>query len=189
MTVSFTFLFIFCFFFVFLFIYFLDVDDDVSTGQPIFDGLQYNFARTDINIAYIANSGAFLPVSDQFCISPGRGGVTSNYGEKLLIYLEFLSDNNIYKLETIEVHNPTVCNVNSMNTIRLNFLQQPYEPNKYWKSLLLNGRAVIDLNYYKYFETVPPQDYDLDILEINFLSTKDNRYPANCELRAFMQRK
>ena len=73
-----------------------------------------------------------------------------------------------------------------MNTIRRNILQQPYE-NTYWKSFLLNGRAVIDINYYKAFGTLKPQDHVLDILEINFLTTNDNRNPTKCELRAFMQ--
>lgn len=158
------------------------------SGLPIFDGLSKEFALTDLNIAYISRSGAFINVKDPFIICPGQGGITSTW-EKLLIYMEFLSETIVYKLETIEIHNPEKCNVISMNTIRLNFLQQPHSGEKYWRSFLLNGRAVIDINYYKKFEISPPIDHDLDILEVDFLTTRDNKYPADCELRAFMQRK
>lgn len=101
--------------------------------------------------------------------------------------MEFLSDFDLYRLHTLEIHNPSECNVNLMNTIRLDLLQVPYE-SRSWESFLLNGRAVIDINYYKTFGTQKPEDHSLDILKVNFLTTNDNKNPTKCELRAFMQK-
>lgn len=160
----------------------------MDTKLPIFDAMRYAFAKSEISIAYVSRSGSYIPVPDQYAICPSRGGITSTW-EKLKILMEFLGW-KVFKLHTIEVHNPKECNVNFMDAIRLNFLQLPHEL-KYLSSLLLNNRPVIDVNYHKLFDSIlfPVKDHDLDILEVIFQSTRDNKFPTNCMLRVFVEEK
>lgn len=148
--------------------------------------MSYSFARREISIVYVSKSGSFIPVRDQYGICPGRGGVNSTW-EKLPILMEFIGD-FAYKLYTIEIHNPVLCNVNSLNAKRLNFLSIPYD-TKYLTFLSLNDRSIIDVSYLRVFENYLVSDFDLDILEINFLTTKDNRNPELCEIRIFVEKK
>lgn len=156
--------------------------------EIIFDCLKYSYARSQINIAYIASSGALLPYNTtiRYKICPFRGGVNSTWYQ-LPISMEFLDPVNLFKLHTVEIHNPDICNVNSMNAERKNYLQISYEPNNKLQSLLLNGRPVIDVNYIRAFVNPSIQDHLLDFLITTYLSTRDGQNPSLCEMRVFVE--
>lgn len=148
--------------------------------------LSYQIAPREVNIAYVSNSGSFLDMINQYAICPFKGGVTSPY-DRLKIYQEYIGQ-DLYKMHTIEVHNKEHCNVRVMDTIRRGFLMEPYE-SAYLESTLLNHRPVIDVDYFKAFKNLPSDglaDASLDILEINFKSTKNGQHPGRCELRVFV---
>jgi hypothetical protein len=157
----------------------------VDTTKGTFDVLTFPFVRREISIAYVSKTGSFLEVLDSYAICPWRGGITSPY-DGLKILMEFTGDDT-FKLHTIEVHNKEKCNVKIMNAKRLNFAQVPYDPY-FLDSQSLNERAVIDVDYYKVFSKLGDKGDVLDILEINFLVTKDRGNPKYCELRAFVER-
>lgn len=92
----------------------------------------------------------------------------------------------MFKLRTIEVHNPSVCNVNLITARRLNFVEIPYD-NIPLKSLWLNKRPVVDIDYYKAFYGISSNVF-LDLLEINFISTNNGLNPNRCELRVFVEK-
>jgi len=157
----------------------------VDTTAGVFEGLFYNFTRREINISYISRSGSFIAFPDFYAICPWRQGITSTW-ERLGIKFEFIGS-RLFKLHTIEIHNKNECNVETMNALRLNFLFTPYDPF-YLYSQLLNDRAVIDVDYYKSFLGLNLNiEPNLDILEVNFLSTKNKEFPTNCQLRLFIE--
>lgn len=147
--------------------------------------LSYSIAKTEIWIAYVSKTGSFLEFEDSFAICPWRNGISSPYNG-LQILMEFLGS-DYYKLHTIEVNNKDSCNVKVMNAIRRKFNLVPYDSH-HLDSQLLNERAVIDVEFLKTFDKLTDKDFDLDILETNFLKTKDDQYPTDCELRVFVSK-
>jgi hypothetical protein len=111
-------------------------------------------------------------------------GVSANR-DKLKILFEFLGI-YYYSIQTIEIHNPSLCNLKSMNAKRSSYLATPLE--NYLTSIYLNKRAVIDINYLKMMNLAPAGIIDdFYFLEVNFLSTIDSRSVSNCSIRVFAE--
>jgi hypothetical protein len=173
-------------------------DNDYYTGSKtdIFDIFEYETAIQDINpIFYDYYDTSFSsPItmqnpqavfSNQFnhYYFENQFGISSNR-DKLKILFEFIGI-YYYSIYTIEVHNPSLCNLKSMNAQRLSPYETPLE--KYLNSIYLNKRAIIDINYLKYLNGPTGIVDDFGFLEVNFLSTLENLSLSNCSIRVFAE--
>lgn len=146
----------------------------------------FEISRTnEQNIIYYDQNGKEIRWprwNDVYKIYPLEGGVNSTYNQ-LKIIVEVLSSPYAYYLHTIEVHDPERCNLESMNFRRLGYSDRPLE--NYMNSFILDKTPVIDIDYHKtFFNWGTRGDYS-DALELNFIATKDNKFPTNCEIRVF----
>ncbi len=105
--------------------------------------------------------------------------------ERLKISFEFLGI-YYYNIHTIEIHNPSLCNLKSMNAMRADYFRNPLE--NYLNSIYLNKRAVIDIDYLKMMNLAPAGIIDdFYFLEVNFLSTVESQSLSNCSVRIFAE--
>jgi hypothetical protein len=184
---------IFCFFSSILIIYSIAfsfiIDDDSGVKETIFDIFQFEESKDELNPTYYnpEKPDEIINFDSDFyqnlAIFPNQGGITSPY-DKLLIEIQFLSGIDKYKIETIEINNPEVCNLNSFNVRQSN--DQNYSDKKEWTSILLdNGEPLVDVNYLKEFHGFNEDLQDFYYLYILFNSTNNGQNPGPCELRAF----
>jgi hypothetical protein len=111
-------------------------------------------------------------------------GISSSR-DKLKVLFEFLGI-YYYSIHTIEIHNPSLCNLKAMNMKRSSYFGSALE--NYLTSIYLNKRAVIDIDYLKMMNLTPATIIDdFYFMEVNFLSTIDNRSVSNCSIRVFAE--
>ena len=124
-------------------------------------------------------------MGDNNQIMPGQGGVTSpEY--MLRTYVEYLNDNK-YDIMTVEIHNPNVCNVNSVKFKHLNDMGKDIYP-QFYESMYLDGnKTIIDMTYLKQIKNInyetTMKDYEYHY--ILFDGTRDLQRPKGCEVRFF----
>ena len=148
--------------------------------------LGFDRANSEINVAYMDLAGSFITMPDMFAILPNRGGIQSPYN-KLKIIMELLSPIDLYKLHTLEIHNPENCNVKLMDLERLDFLQQSQDKPILLTSERLNNVTFIDVDYFKAFHGLNNKGDKPDYFLINLLETTDGKNPGTCELRGFAE--
>ena len=123
--------------------------------------------------------------SNQFNHNYFEGVGISVNRDKLKILFEFLGI-YYYSIHTIEVHNPSMCNLKSMNAKRKSYLGTQLE--NYLTSIYLNKRAIIDIDYLKMMNLAPAGIIDdFFLLEVNFLSTINEFSLTNCSIRIFAE--
>ena len=163
----------------------------------IFDIFEYKSAIGDINpVFYDYNDNSLNnPISmrnpnaifsNQFNHNyfDNEFGISTNK-DKLKILFEFLGI-YYYSIHTIEIHNPSLCNLQSMNARRKSYLGTSLE--NYLTSIFLNKRAIIDIDYLKMMNLAPAGIIDdFYFLEVNFLSTINNFSISNCSIRIFAE--
>ncbi len=142
-----------------------------------------------MNPVYLDKQGELILDVDEYHIFPDQGGITSNY-ERLKILIELLNADP-YDYHTIEVHNPEKCNLDKLSLSRWDMNHDVLDKVRIQSVLLKNKVAVVDIAYAKNIlglgsKLVKEEDLaKVQILDIEFESTRDGKNPGPCELRAF----
>ena len=123
-----------------------------------------------------------LSLSDDFStnlnVFPGQGGIQSTVA-KLRIEIQIVGIDR-YAIETIEVNNPSECNLKTFSASGSKQRQDKFD-----SILLANGSPLIDLNYLNEFDHLNKTLANFNYLVLTFETTKDDNFPGPCELRSF----
>jgi hypothetical protein len=154
----------------------------------IYDIFNYEEASRSINPSFYSYEGGILPIDSELAkkesLYPDQGGFSSPYN-RLKIIFQYIWP--LYEVHTIEINNREQCNIQQMSARRLegtNINDLESLDQFLMDSFYLNGRAVIDIDYYRAFNGSPSVD-GVEYLELNWLSTRDGNNPGPCEVRVF----
>lgn len=90
-----------------------------------------------------------------------------------------------YKLHTVEINNPDVCNIDMFTIRRKSFITDNYLDDIELQSITLNNVTFVDIDFYKFAYNLGANGDNLEKMDIRVLSTIDKTNIHKCEFRAF----
>lgn len=133
------------------------------------DSALTNLYEVENNQALFSNQGGFSIPFSSINIEIENTGIVS------------------YKLHTVEINNPEICNIDSFTIRRKSYLNVEYFDDYELRSEYLNGVAFVDVDFSKYVDNLGPRGDDFQRMDIRVLSTKDGLSINKCEFRAFAE--
>lgn len=118
---------------------------------------------------------------DPYDICPGFGGLSSLLPE-MEFFIEFVD--SLYEVYTIEIHNPSVCNLKHMSCLLMDRFGSPININVL-DSIEIDGQLFIDVKYPKNLSKLTGKADKVEAVKVDFDATKDGAYPSFCEVRLF----
>ena len=143
-----------------------------ATIGPIFDIMKREHAESNIYVLLVNQIA-----NDVYNICPGWGGLTSS-SLTMEIFLEFFD--SLYEIFTIEIHNPTICNLKQMSSIFLDRYDNQINAGIIG-SLQVDDQLFIDVKYHNFNSKVS----NVQVVKLDFEATKDGNNPKECEIRVF----
>ena len=178
--------------------FYLKKKDDVTgcDSEEVFDvftnQVQNNFRnqydpRAEIYIVFLDRLGSIIDVGENNLVLPGEGGIISPEN-RLSLVIEYMDDAK-YDVHTIEVHNPSDCNLSKLRFKHLDVYSREIYTNVY-ESIMLDGyKVLID---FAFLRDILKQDIyigDYEFHKIFFEATRDSQKPQNCMIRFFASAK
>ncbi|RNA24335.1 hypothetical protein BpHYR1_035381 [Brachionus plicatilis] len=172
------------------FVYIYIQDDDYNEGQKdskIFNIFAPEIANSDFFSAFYTDSALtnVYPVENNQALFTDQGGFSIPFPNINIV----VENTGIvsYKLHSVEVNNPEVCNIDSFTIRRKRFFDDPFLDNFELKSISLNGVAFVDVDFNKFAFNLGSSGDDLQRMDIKVLSTKNGNNINKCEFRAFAE--
>lgn len=125
----------------------------------------------------------WYPVENNQILFTGQGGISIPLSS-INIVIENIGITS-YKLHTVEINNPEVCNIDMFTIRRKSFINEDYFDNIELKSITLNNLTFVDIDFNKFANNLSSNGDNLQRMDIRVLSTKDKMNIHNCEFRAF----
>ncbi|CAF0799749.1 unnamed protein product [Brachionus calyciflorus] len=168
-------------------LYIYIVDNDFNHGvkdSTVYDIFDPEIAEPDFYAAFFKDKNLtdIYPVPDNQALFTNQGGF-SVQRPTINIVVQYYGV-LFYKLHTIEINNPSSCNIERFTIRRKNEKNVYLDPYDLI-SFSVDGVPIVDIDFYKTVYNLGNDADVLDIMEIRVLSTKNGSNISQCEFRAF----
>jgi hypothetical protein len=140
-----------------------------------------------LGISYYDNNDNEIKIRKPNEVFPNAGGITGK-SFPMSMLVEFLSHSGKYRVHTVQIYNPKVCNVRGMFGRETIKHDDDIKTKEKLDSLLLDETAIIDMDYLIAFKpNTTASVEDINHLRVDFIQTNNGKYPENCEMRLFVE--